>query len=96
MSDELRPAKPPFRIHPKFGYIVLDADGIAVISCEPKCSLWKDEPLPYHTVCPKCKRTLVSMGFATPQDCEIEVKTTGNNEEIKKAQLTPNAGIQKG
>ena len=74
MSDELRPAKPPFRIHPKFGYIVLDADGIAVISCEPKCSLWKDEPLPYHTVCPKCKRTLASMGFATPQDCGIEVK----------------------
>lgn len=77
MSGELRPAKPPFSIHPYYAWVVLDSDGIAVLSCSdiaPTCSLWKDDPLPGCVECPKCNRMLTRMDFATPQQCGIEVK----------------------
>lgn len=83
MSDELRPAKPPFTLDE---YVVRDADGDVVLACSdisPPCSLWKDEWVP-GAMCPKCGRLYLRMEYATPQDCGIEVKTTGNNEEIKE------------
>ena len=77
MSDELRPAKPPFSIHPEYAWVVLDADGIAVLSCNKAtltCCLWKDDPLSYSLRCPKCGTAWIMTDFATPQQCGIETK----------------------
>lgn len=73
MSDELRPAKPPFV---NLGFFIEDADGDTVLACSdmpPQCSLWKDEFLP-AAMCPKCGRLYLRMEYATPQDCGMEVK----------------------
>lgn len=73
MSDELRPAKPPFLSR---DFFVEDADGDTVLACsdmDPACSLWKNEFLP-AAMCPKCGRLYLRMEYATPQDCGIETK----------------------
>ena len=77
MSEELRPARPPFTMH-EGGRLVLDSDGDCVLTCSeiaPTCSLWKDDGVASALAeCPKCKRLWTRMEFATPQDCGIEVE----------------------
>ncbi len=74
VSDELTPAKPPFRmVDPD--KLILDADGGIVLSCSdiaPHCSLWKDEFNP-GAMCPKCGRIYLRMEFATPEECGVKV-----------------------
>ncbi len=74
MSDELTPAKPPFRMD-GCGKIVFDYDGDIILSCSdiaPLCSLWKDEFKP-GAMCPKCGRIYLRMEFATPEECGVKV-----------------------
>lgn len=74
MSEELVPAKPPFRPN-DIGNLVLDADGDPVLSCSdfgPQCSLWKDEFKP-GAMCPKCGRIYLRMEYATPEECGVKV-----------------------
>lgn len=84
MSEDLRPARPPFR---QEIYVVHDADENVVLTCSdiaPVCSLWKDEWAP-GAMCPKCGRLYLRMDYATPQDCGIDAITTGQVKEITKA-----------
>lgn len=74
MSEELRPAKPPFT---KRDHVITDADGDVVLACSdiaPPCSLWKDDWVP-AAMCPKCGRLYLRMDYATPLDCGIKVTT---------------------
>ena len=73
MSEELRPAKPPFT---RDEYVVRDADGDVVLACSElsQCPLWKDDWVP-AAMCPKCGRLYLRMDYATPEDCGIEVKS---------------------
>jgi len=72
VSDELVPAKPPFKVD---DYVVVDADGDIVLSCSdfgPQCSLWKDQFKP-GAMCPKCGRLYLRMDYATPEECGVKV-----------------------